>query len=342
MEILATSLERFNNTDLDIDVSLEYRIISNNTSIPIIITNKDNKILGAHNFDSVKSSKKGFLEKELLYMQSGNKPIVILKDLEGVNEEQYIYYKDSSLLNKLKYFPGLIFLFVVLLLFTVYFYWKNSKESMSNMLWNSMAKETAHQLGTPLTSLLGWSELMDSEDNKSEYFGEIIKDITRLQTIADRFSKIGSKPKLNNEDLIFHLKNNIEYLDKRSSDKIRFTMLISNENLITKLNPVLFNWVIENLLKNSIDSIKGEGQIEVKVIKREKTTDIYIKDSGKGIERKNWNKVFRPGFSTKKRGWGMGLSLAKRVIEKFHKGKIYIKYSEINKGTTIVITLNRD
>src|SRR5690606_22286120 len=253
-----------------------------------------------------------------------------------LSESDYrlVYYGNSPLLNKLKYYPIALLLIIILFAAVVYNFYRATKMATQNKLWAGMAKETAHQIGTPLSSLIGWLELLKLENVEETTLGEIEKDINRLQTIADSFSKIGSEPVLEKKDIIEETKNAYEYLKSRSSKQIQFSFSAPDHPIFVEINPALHSWTIENLVKNAIDAMKGKGELKVIIEEIENTLKIKISDTGKGIAKKECSKVFESGFTTKKRSWGLGLSLTKRIVEDYHKGKIKVLSSEIGKVTT--------
>ena len=252
---------------------------------------------------------------------------------------QTIYYGNSPLLKKIGYYPLALLLIILLFAAVVYFFYRSTKTAEQNKLWTGMAKETAHQIGTPLSSLVGWTEILKTEKVNPEYIAEIEKDIDRLQTITDRFSKIGSAPTLETLDLVEVTTSSYEYLKSRSSKLINFEIEHPDKEILVNLNAQLYSWTIENLVKNAIDAMKGKGDLKLSITQVEKQVFVNITDTGKGIPKQLFNKIFEPGYTTKKRGWGLGLSLAKRIVEDYHKGKIKVVESEIGKGTTIQITL---
>jgi signal transduction histidine kinase len=254
---------------------------------------------------------------------------------------QTLYYGNSPLLNKLKYYPLALLLIIFLFGAVVYFFYRSTKNATQNKLWSGMAKETAHQIGTPLSSLIGWTEILRNENVNPEYILEIEKDIDRLKTITDRFSKIGSVPTLEEADIVKETLDSYDYLKARSSKLIDFDINVPKEVIIVDLNRQLYTWTIENLVKNAIDAMKGKGDLKIEIIPFDKYVNINITDTGKGISKQRFNKVFEPGYTSKKRGWGLGLSLAKRIIEDYHNGKLKVSQSEIGKGTTMQITLKR-
>jgi len=340
MQLLGQAYERFNSAGLDEDITLSSKIISGNTTIPMIVTNAQDSILLNQNLDTIKAKKIGFLKSQLEIMKAENKPIEISYQKGVVNFKRYVYYRDTDLLTKLKYYPlALIF---ILLLFGIisYLVFISSKIADQNKLWVGMAKETAHQIGTPLTSLLGWITLLRDKNTDKQTVDELEKDVERLSVIAHRFSNIGSIPKLKKTYLIPEIDNIIAYFKTRLSSKITLDWHHkNNEQLYVNLNSQLFSWVLENLIKNAIDAINKQGSIKINISYNSKKVIITVSDTGKGIPTRKFKTIFKPGYSTKKRGWGLGLSLAKRIIENYHNGKIYVQKSEPNKETNIRIEL---
>lgn len=274
-------------------------------------------------------------EKLIAKFSEENKPFILK------NQNKVLYYGNSPLLNKLKYYPLALLLIIILFAAVVYFFYRSSKNAEQNKLWTGMAKETAHQIGTPLSSLVGWTEILKSENINPDYIKEIEKDIDRLQTITERFSKIGSAPTLKETDIVKATTASYDYLKSRSSKLISFESLIPEERIMVNLNEQLFSWTIENLVKNAIDAMKGKGNLKLELTQSEKHIFIAISDTGKGIPKQDFSRIFEPGYTTKRRGWGLGLSLAKRIIEDYHKGKIKVLTSEVGKGTTIQIMLKQ-
>ena len=252
---------------------------------------------------------------------------------------QTIYFGNSPLINKIKFYPIALIFIMLLFFFAIYFFFRTAKASEQNKLWAGMAKETAHQIGTPLSSLVGWAEILKSEDVNPDYILEIEKDIERLKTITDRFSKVGSVPTMKKTDVVKETKASFDYIQRRSSKLINFSIDIPETPLIVNLNPQLYSWTIENIVKNGIDAMKGKGDIEISITTNLKSAFIRISDTGKGIPKKDVNKIFSPGFTSKRRGWGLGLSLAKRIIEGYHKGRIRVLKSSPSQGTTMEIIL---
>ena len=252
---------------------------------------------------------------------------------------QTIYFGNSPLINKIKFYPVVLIFIMLLFFFAIYFFFRTAKASEQNKLWAGMAKETAHQIGTPLSSLVGWAEILKSENVNPDYIHEIEKDIERLKIITDRFSKVGSVPTMEKTDVVKETKASFDYIQRRSSKLINFSLDIPETPLMVNLNPQLYSWTIENIVKNGIDAMKGKGDIEISITTNLKSAFIRISDTGKGIPKKDFNKIFSPGFTSKRRGWGLGLSLAKRIIEGYHKGRIRVLKSSPSEGTTLEIIL---
>lgn len=338
IEIFATAQrELSNNEDLDASVDLPLKIIKNSTDIPMILVNESGEI-EYKNLDSIKSLDPMYVNAQLQKMKSENAPIEI--SYNGKNKK-LIYYRDSDLLNKLTYYPLALILILILFLSVIYLFFSSNRAAETNKLWTGMAKETAHQIGTPLSSLLGWIAILKMEKVDDKYVSEIEKDVHRLNTIANRFSKIGSVPELRKENIIHITKQAYNYLESRSSKQILFTFSSEEKELFVNLNNELFGWVIENLIKNAIDAMQKKGALKLAITPIGKHVKITISDTGKGMHKSLFKQIFKPGFTTKKRGWGLGLSLSKRIVEDYHKGKISVQKSEIGKGTTFEILLAR-
>ncbi|CAI8311528.1 MAG: Sporulation kinase D [Polaribacter sp. SA4-10] len=336
IEIFATAQRELStNEDLDASVDLPLKIIKNSTDIPMILVN-DSGGIEYKNLDTIKSLDPMYVQDQLQKMKSENAPIEISYD--GKNKK-LIYYRDSDVLNKLTYYPLALILILILFLSVIYLFSSSNRVAETNKLWTGMAKETAHQIGTPLSSLLGWIAILKMEKVDDKYVAEIEKDVHRLNTIANRFSKIGSVPELKKENIIQVTKHAYDYLESRSSKQISFTFSSEKKELFVKLNNELFEWVIENLIKNAIDAMQKEGDLKLAIAPIGKKVKITISDTGKGMHKSLFKQIFKPGFTTKKRGWGLGLSLSKRIVEDYHKGKISVKKSEIDKGTTFEILL---
>ncbi|WP_341221752.1 HAMP domain-containing sensor histidine kinase [Polaribacter atrinae] len=339
MEILATAQKEIaSDTNLDANVDLPLKIIENNSNIPMILVNDKGEIEYFQNLDSVKASNPKYLEKQLIEMKAENEPIEV--SYKGKNK-QFIYYRNSDLLNRLTYYPIALILILFLFLSVIYMFYNSNKVAETNQIWTAMAKETAHQIGTPLSSLLGWIAILKMEKVDDKYVAEIEKDVSRLNTIANRFSKIGSTPELEKENVVAVTKQAFDYLESRSSKQISFSFSTTDAEIYTNLNTELFGWVIENLIKNAIDAMLGKGQLQLTIENTAKKVKITITDTGKGMPKKLFKQIFKPGFTTKKRGWGLGLSLSKRIVADYHKGKIFVQKSEIEKGTTFEILLDK-
>lgn len=314
-------------------------VSAQNTTIPIIVVDSNSTIVTNANINYKENRKDEVLRKELSKMKTQNEPIRI--DIPG-GDYQLLYYRESSILRNLRLYP-LIQLFVIIIFILVaYFAFNATQRAEQNQVWVGMSKETAHQLGTPISSLMAWIEILKLQNIDETLIKEFEKDTERLERITERFSKIGSRPELFPTNLINTLSSTVNYLKTRSSNKVIFkTSFSEQENIETPLNAALFSWVIENLCKNAIDAMENNGTISINVQKKENQIVIDVTDTGKGVPKSQFKTIFQPGYSTKKRGWGLGLSLAKRIIENYHNGKIFIKWSEIGKGTTFRIILGK-
>ncbi len=338
------SVERTEPTQKVEDLNNEYlnflaEITQNNTTIPIIVVSADGSLNIDANIQYQAGKREEVLTKELQKMQDYAEPIKIL--LDGGNY-QLLYYRESSILRNLRLYP-IIQLFVIMIFIMVsYFAFLATNRAEQNQVWVGMSKETAHQLGTPISSLMAWIELLKLKDVDENLIKELEQDTSRLERITERFSKIGSKPELLRINLVEVVNSAIDYLKTRSSEKVVFEQNYDKDAYIeTPLNAALFSWVIENICKNAIDAMANKGTISLKIIEKNGQVEIDIKDTGCGVPKSNQKTIFQPGFSTKKRGWGLGLSLAKRIVEIYHKGKIFIKWSEVGKGTTFRIVVNK-
>ncbi len=323
--------------DVNADLELPFALAQNPPSIPIILA-LNKTIVNTNGIDESILKDKKRLEAYVETLKALNDPIItrISKD-----KTQYLYYGDSSLLNKLKYYPIALLLIIVLFGTVVYNFYRSTKMATQNKLWAGMAKETAHQIGTPLSSLLGWLEIMKADNVDETTVTEIEKDVVRLQSIANRFSKIGSEPILEELDLIGETEASVAYLKSRFSNQVAFSFTAPHYPVKVMINPELHSWTIENLVKNAIDAMRGKGNLDIAIIDGDRFVRIYISDTGKGISKKQFRRIFEPGFTTKKRGWGLGLSLTKRIVEEYHKGKIRVLHSEIGKGTTMMVSIRK-
>ena len=335
MEYWAEAQKTLLNADENTEVELPFKVISNNKTIPIMLTNQSDSIISTSNIDELTTKDPQLAQDFLAALKKQNDPIAVEY---SPGKYQYLYYGNSSLINKLKYYPIALLLIIVLFGALVYTFYKSTKMATQNKLWAGMAKETAHQIGTPLSSLIGWLELMKTVPLEASSVTEMEKDIVRLQTITDRFSKIGSKPVLETLDLVQETADSYAYLQSRFSQQVAFSFDAPNEKIFLPLNSALHSWTIENLVKNAIDAMKGKGSLKVSIETEGKVVKIKVSDTGKGIPKNQFTQVFEPGFTTKKRGWGLGLSLTKRIVQDYHKGKIKVIESEVGKGTTIQIS----
>jgi len=336
------------------DYSLAIKVISENNNIPVILVDACDSILENRNFQNLTKTDSFFINIGIITPQiidnkflrselneikeSGDEPI----EINIIGDKQWIYYKDSALLYRLRYYPVYQLGFIGLFMFIAYFMFSASRRSEQNKVWAGMAKETAHQIGTPLSSLMAWTELLKEKEGTEQMVTEMEKDIKRLKTITERFSKIGSKSELKKRDIVSLVSQSIEYLKARMPVNTEFDIQVPAKEIIIPLNSVLFEWVIENLVTNAVDAMKGKGKISVSITEEENKIVINISDTGGGIDRSIINNIFKPGVTSKKRGWGLGLSLSKRIIEEYHKGSIFVMKSEKGKGTTFTIRLPKN
>ena len=311
------------------------KIIQSNSSTPMIIEDSEGNFQ-SKNIELISEDSQGYLKTLSEKFKDQNKPIPVIYNGKTLST---MYYGNSELLNKLKYYPFALLLIFLLFSAVVWLFYKSTQVASQNKLWTGMAKETAHQIGTPLSSLIGWTELLKIDAVNPDYISEIEKDIKRLETITDRFSKIGSKPLLKTRDIVLATIESFNYLKARNSKLITFEIKAPETEILVALNIELFSWAIENLVKNGIDAMKGQGHIIVSLESTGTMVFINIIDRGKGITKKLFKKIFETGFTSKKRGWGLGLSLSKRIIEEYHSGKIKVLQSETEVGTTMQISL---
>ncbi len=344
MEVWAEAMRALNQADENTDMNLVLKVIDENHTIPVVVLDKAGN---AQTFRNLRVKGKTYDDSIAYATVAGKK----MKDagrsikisLDDISQGDYIEvcYDESTMLRRLNVYPywvlGLVMLFVVVAIFALL----TSKKAEQNKVWVGLSKETAHQLGTPISSLMAWTEILKEAYPDDELIPEMDKDVKRLQLIAERFSKIGSLPEPVPSSLHEVMTHVIDYMDRRTSNKVQMIRNFPEQDIIVKINPSLFEWVIENLCKNAVDAMEGEGTITLFMQEQQDKVIIEVSDTGKGISRKNISNVFKPGFTTKKRGWGLGLSLAKRIVEEYHKGKIYVKISEIGKGTTFRIELNK-
>jgi len=339
IENYAKSLELISQ-DVQIDPHTQdflFRLIEDNSTIPVILVDEKNNISFTKNINPSIEQDSVRLKNYLNRLKNENMHI----EVDLPHGKNHVYYTNSKLLNLLKYFPAIIIGLIILFFFFSYWYFKTIRDTEKSLLWAGMAKETAHQIGTPLSSLMGWVEILKLEEIDQTPIEEIEKDVNRLKHIAERFSKIGSTAELENHDLIEITQTTVNYLRERISNKITINFNYQNHIPSIKINPLLYSWVLENLIKNAADAMQNKGQLNINIISEENTITTTIKDSGHGIPQKLQKKIFEPGFTTKKRGWGLGLSLAKRIIEDYHRGKIFVSESSKEKGTTFKIILRK-
>ncbi|WP_297235521.1 HAMP domain-containing sensor histidine kinase [uncultured Prevotella sp.] len=344
MEVWAEAMRSFNMADETTDLGLVLKVMNENHTIPVIVLDSNGAPQICRNLEMRNISAKDSIQyvKQLGH-NLFNAGRYIRISLDDTNKNAYIdvCYDDSTILKRLAYYPyvqlGVVLIFVVVAIFALL----TSKRAEQNKVWVGLSKETAHQLGTPISSLMAWTEILKENYPDDDLIPEMDKDVKRLQLIADRFSKIGSLPEpvpssLN--DVVDHV---IDYMDRRTSSKVLITKRFPNEDIVVNLNASLFEWVIENLCKNAVDAMEGEGHITIDVKDSPERAIIEVTDDGKGIKKKDIGSVFKPGFTTKKRGWGLGLSLAKRIVEEYHKGRIFVKRSEVGVGTTFRIEIRK-
>ena len=372
IEIWAQATKQLVNSYSQGDFSLAIKVVSENRNIPVILIDECDSILETRNINffsnsdsivlnkydeikyniyplekdsltTIKAEKllkqyKSYLRETLNEMKaSGDEPI----EINFIGDKQWIYYADSELLNNLRYYPIYQLFFIFIFVFIGYMVFSSARKSEQNQVWAGMAKETAHQIATPLSSLMAWSELIKNEKNEDMIF-EMKKDLHRLETIADRFSKIGSKPKLEKHEIISIVEKSVRYLKSRLSQNTEFIIENNEEELFVNINKTLLEWVIENICKNAVDAMQGKGKIKIAINQNDSTIQIIIKDTGKGIDKLLISDIFKPGVTSKARGWGLGLSLSKRIIEDYHKGKLFLLESNEQNGTSFAIVLPKE
>jgi len=344
MGVWAEAMRTLNNADDNTDLNLVLKVIDENNTIPVVVIDKDKNVQIIRNLklkaDTYQDSIEQAEEMAIRMLKEGK---YIRINLDSQEEKDYIdvCYDESVMIKRLNIYPyvqlGVVMIFVVVAIFALL----TSKKAEQNKVWVGLSKETAHQLGTPISSLMAWTEILKESHPDDELIPEMGQDVKRLQLIAERFSKIGSLPELVPTDLKEVLRHVIDYIDKRTSHNVLMKYDFPEQDVIVKANASLFEWVVENLCKNAVDAMDGQGQITLSLIEDDNIVFIDVADTGKGIKKKNIKNVFKPGFTTKKRGWGLGLSLAKRIVEQYHHGKIYVKNSVVGKGTTFRIELKK-
>ncbi len=338
VEQLAGAIKTLSTSNNIQETAFASNLLAQNTSIPLIITTTDGKTVDYKNIDSEYSVNYTDLIATKLIEYKKIHPVITVEWGTGKN---FIYYGESSLLRQLRYFPyvqlTIILVFLIIVLITI----STAHRSIQNQVWVGLSKETAHQLGTPLSSIEAWLELLRDKEENIDAVIEMQKDLDRLKLVAERFSKVGSTPKLEDENLLVRLKDIVAYMQLRSPKKVKINLIYTEDEIPINISGPLFDWVMENLIRNALDAMAGQGTIDITVINQPHQVVIDVQDNGKGIPSYQIKKVFAPGFTTKKRGWGLGLSLSKRIIEKYHHGSIYVKQSEMGKGTTFRIILKR-
>jgi len=323
----------------DVDFGFPLKVATYNTTIPVMIVDQDDNIIESRNLDSLKISNPAYLRRQLQKMKEENPPIPIeLWD----NLTHFVYFRNSTLLRKLTYYPYIQLGVILLFILVSYLAFSASRKAEQNQVWVGLSKETAHQLGTPTSSMLGWVEILMEKHPDKNLIRELGKDASRLEKITERFSKIGSKPVLKPESVLQVLNESVDYLRTRTSEKVVFQFDNKDEkDYLVPLNRALFSWVVENVCKNAIDAMEGKGEIRISLTEQGRLIHIDIQDSGKGVPKNRQKTIFKPGYTTKQRGWGLGLSLAKRIIDIYHQGKIFVLQSETGKGTTVRISLKK-
>lgn len=340
MELWAEAERLIILSDSSQNVDFPYSIIDNNSTVPVILTDESDNIISARNFNPEKTGDTTYMKKSLKKIKENNKPIIINL---GKNHFNLIYYKDSTILTMLIYYPYTQLGIIIFFILVSYLAFRSSRNAEKNQVWVGMSKETAHQLGTPTSSLAGWIEVLQQRYPEILITKELALDVERLEKVTERFSKIGSKPSLSNENIVPIINRTLDYLKTRTSSKVKFINDYSNgDEVIIPVNIALFEWVIENVAKNAIDAMEGNGSLTFRISETDKHALIDISDTGKGIPKSAYKKIFNPGFTTKQRGWGLGLSLAKRIIVEYHNGKIFVRHSEVGKGSSIRIVMNKD
>lgn len=338
MELWAEAVKITNLADYNTDLAFPFSVIENNSHIPVILTDSAGVILHHRNLDSLKTQDSDYLYRQLLLAREENDSLIINL---GPEDRQYLFYRDSTLLRALIWFPYVQLGVIVLFILVSYIAFSISRKAEQNEVWTGLTKETAHQLGTPISSLMGWMEILKHSDLDPNTVQELEKDATRLEKIADRFSKVGSKPTLAPTNLNEILTNSLEYIKNRAPSGITYLLDLPETSITATLNSTLFEWVIENLCKNATDAIGNEGRVILHAVETNNNIIIDVEDSGKGIPKSRFNTIFKPGYTTKKRGWGLGLSLSKRIIESYHNGKIFVLSSDPGDSTIIRILLKK-
>ena len=343
IELWAKAIREISNINNLADSSQNFAIVldvlENNTTVPVLLTDEDDNILSHMNVKPSRVETREGAQRLLSQMKSSKEPIVVTL-IDG--SKNIVYYKDSTTLVKLTYYPYVQLFVIILFIVASYYAFSHSRKAEQNQVWVGLAKETAHQLGTPTSSLLAWLELIRESGIDPTLVSNFEKDVSRLEKVVDRFSKIGSSPSLRTTNLVAAIGNTVEYLRNRISSKINLVVKFdSTDSIPLPLNETLFEWVLENIIRNSIDAIQSCGEVTISVIDNTQVVFIDITDTGKGIPRSHFKTIFQPGYTTKSRGWGLGLTLSKRIIEEYHNGKLFVNNSEVDKGTTFRIVLRK-
>ena len=338
MELFAEAYRFFNDADENTDLSLVLAVITGNKTIPVVVLDENDNVMSYLNMEIRKADTLAYLNSRVEHMRSLGNSIKIYFDETDKEHYNEVCFDESLLLNRLTVYPyiqmGVVMLFVLIAIFALLSF----KKTEQNRVWVGLSKETAHQLGTPISSLMAWTELLKSKYD-DELISEMEKDVSRLQMVAERFSKIGSMPEPVKADMVGVLDGVIDYVEHRSPATVRFVREFPDPPVNAKVNASLFGWVIENICKNAVDAMSGKGTLTIRLTENRNSVTIDITDTGKGIAKKSWRSVFDPGYTTKERGWGLGLSLAKRIVTEYHKGRIFVAHSELGQGTTFRIEL---
>jgi K+-sensing histidine kinase KdpD len=337
IELWAEAQEQVIKSDENLDFF--FKVLSNNVTIPVIVVDSADNIMFSRNLNPSKTNNQKYVNRKLKQMKEENEPFEIVI---SIDDKQFLYYGHSTILTKLAYYPYVQLAIILLFIIVSYFAFSVSRKTEQNKVWVGLSKETAHQLGTPISSLMAWLEIMKSKTADQEMMNELEKDIKRLEKITERFSKIGSKPILDKENIQEVIAHAIQYLKTRSSEKVIYNIHLPQDELVIPLNAELFEWVIENVCKNAIDAIDGSGKIDIFITDHTQVVYVDIADNGKGIPKSKYKTIFKPGYTTKERGWGLGLSLSKRIVEEYHGGRIFVNDSELDHGTTIRIVLRKN